>query len=95
LRLRGLLEPSLGSITPDIVKTALFDDFETPNALCRPPKKSRWTNLSATVAMLVMEPALGILDVAMLPALNRNFETYSLDMAIQKPNAEAIYERAA
>jgi isopenicillin-N N-acyltransferase-like protein len=36
-------------------------------------------NLSATVAMFVMEPARGTLDVAPLPALNREFTTYRLE----------------
>jgi isopenicillin-N N-acyltransferase-like protein len=30
--------------------------------------------------MLVMEPALGVMEVAMLPALDRRFTTYKLEM---------------
>lgn len=86
LRVRSLIVPHLGAVTTDIVKTALFDDFETPWSVCRPPRPSLSSNLSATVAMLVMEPALGVLEIAMLPALNRSFETYRLDMEIQEPN---------
>jgi len=63
------------------VKTALFDDFATPWSVCRPPRLSLTDNLSATVAMVAMEPALGIMEVAPLPALNRRFTTYRLDMA--------------
>jgi isopenicillin-N N-acyltransferase-like protein len=37
-------------------------------------------NLSASVAMIVMEPAEGIMEVAPLPALNRRFTTYRLEM---------------
>lgn len=40
IRVRDLLKPHLGVITPDIVKTALFDDFEDPSSVCRPPRPS-------------------------------------------------------
>lgn len=86
LRVRSLIAPHLGKVTTDIVKAALFDDFETPWSVCRPPRPSLSSNLSATVAMLVMEPALGVLEIAMLPALNRSFDTYRLDMEIREPN---------
>ncbi|WP_342358482.1 C45 family peptidase [Terrarubrum flagellatum] len=95
LRVRSLLEPHIGRLTTDIVKNALFDDFESPWAVCRPPRMNFSNNLSATVAMLVMEPARGVLEVAMLPALNRNFETYRLDMDIQQPNIAVPRQQAA
>jgi isopenicillin-N N-acyltransferase like protein len=81
IRVRDLLTPHIGCITTDTVKTALFDDFATPWSVCRPPRKGLTTNLSATVAMIVMEPASGTMDVAMLPALNRTFQRFSLDDA--------------
>ncbi|RDI51514.1 C45 family autoproteolytic acyltransferase/hydolase [Microvirga subterranea] len=90
LRVRSLIEPHLGSITRDTVKNALFDDFETPWSVCRPPRKNLSSNLSATVAMIVMEPMLGIMEVAMLPALNRDFTTYKLDMEVQRPTVHAF-----
>jgi isopenicillin-N N-acyltransferase-like protein len=31
--------------------------------------------------MIVMEPARGVMDVAPLPALNRQFTTYRLEMS--------------
>ena len=37
--------------------------------------------ITATVAMIVMEPALGMMEVAPLPALNRRFTTYRLEIA--------------
>ena len=79
IRVRDLLTPHIGSITTDSVKTALFDDFATPWSVCRPPRPSLGNNLSATVAMIVMEPASFAMDVAMLPALNRNFQRFRLD----------------
>jgi isopenicillin-N N-acyltransferase-like protein len=88
IRVRDLLEPHTGKITPDIVKTALFDDFEDPFSVCRPPRPSlSGNNQSATVAMIVMEPEAGTMDVAMLPALNKVFSRYTLEMEISKPSA--------
>lgn len=81
VRVRGALTPQIGKITVDAVKAALFDDFASPWSVCRPPRNSIGNNLTATVAMIVMEPALGTMEVAMLPALNREFVTYSIDEA--------------
>jgi isopenicillin-N N-acyltransferase like protein len=80
VRVRQLLEPHIGAITRDHVKEALFDDFESPWSVCRPPRLNTSNNLSASVAMVVMEPALGVMEVAMLPALNREFTEYRLEM---------------
>ena len=81
IRVRELLQPHLGAITFDSVKTALFDDFAHPWSVCRPPRRNLSNNLSATVAMVLMEPASGLMEVAPLPALNRQFTTYRLDVA--------------
>jgi isopenicillin-N N-acyltransferase-like protein len=81
LRVRRLIEPHIGKITTALVKAALFDDYESPWSVCRPPRLNTSNNLSASVAMVVMEPALGIMEVAMLPALNREFTTYRLESA--------------
>ncbi|MBL0088969.1 MAG: acyl-CoA--6-aminopenicillanic acid acyltransferase [Ideonella sp.] len=83
LRVREALMSQAGALTTAHFKRALFDDFETPWAVCRPPRKSRSSNLSATVAMIVMQPALGVMEVAMLPALDRNFTTYTLDSSFK------------
>jgi isopenicillin-N N-acyltransferase-like protein len=78
LRVRTLLTAQLGAITTDAVKAALFDDFAAPWSVCRPPRISSANNLSATVAMIVMRPGAGEMEVAMLPAQNRSFTTYTL-----------------
>jgi isopenicillin-N N-acyltransferase-like protein len=78
IRVRDLLAPQIGRIDCEAVKAALFDDFGSPWSVCRPPRQNLRSELSATVAMIVMEPALGLMEVAMLPALNRSFVTYSL-----------------
>jgi isopenicillin-N N-acyltransferase like protein len=87
IRVRGILEPQIGAITLDAVKEALFDDFATPWSVCRPPRRNLSNNLSATVAMILMEPERGVMEVAPLPALNRQFTTYTLDMAVAARNS--------
>jgi isopenicillin-N N-acyltransferase like protein len=89
LRVRDLLAPQIGSITSAAVKAALFDDFQTPWSVCRPPRKSLTSNLTATVAMIVMDPGAGSMDVCMLPALNRSFTTFSLGAAVRGGRAAA------
>jgi isopenicillin-N N-acyltransferase-like protein len=87
IRVRALLEPHLGAITFDTVKAALFDDFAHPWSVCRPPRQNLSNNLSATVAMVLMEPAGGVMELAPLPALNRQFTTYRLEVA----NNESLF----
>jgi isopenicillin-N N-acyltransferase like protein len=88
IRVRELLQPHLGAISFDTVKTALFDDFAYPWSVCRPPRRNLSNNLSATVAMVLMEPASGLMEVAPLPALNRQFSTYRLEV-VASPKGEA------
>jgi isopenicillin-N N-acyltransferase-like protein len=80
LRVRGLLEPQRGRVDLEAVKAALFDDYQSPWSVCRPPRVNLSSNLSATVAMIAMVPEDGVMDVAMLPALNRDFARYRLTM---------------
>lgn len=61
------------------VTAALFDAFGTPYSVCRPPRAGMRHALTATVAMIVMEPAAGEMEVAPMPALNRVFTRYRLD----------------
>lgn len=79
LRVRQLLEPHIGRLDRSRIQQALFDDFASPWSVCRPPRLNTSSNLSASVAMIVMEPAMGQMNVAMLPALNRSFTPYTLD----------------
>ncbi|KNY12367.1 MULTISPECIES: C45 family autoproteolytic acyltransferase/hydolase [Achromobacter] len=76
-RVRRLLNEK-PQLTREDLKRALFDDFGAPYSVCRPPRPGSHDNLSATVAMVVMEPAAGLMEVAPLPALNRTFTRYSL-----------------
>jgi isopenicillin-N N-acyltransferase like protein len=88
IRVRELLQPHLGAITFDTVKAALFDDFADPWSVCRPPRKNLNNNLSATVAMVLMEPASGVMEVAPLPALNRQFTSYRLEVSSGRTTAD-------
>lgn len=81
MRVRHLLAPKVGAITTADVKSALFDDFASPWSVCRPPRAGIGGGESATVAMIVMEPALGVMEVAMLPARNRAFTRFALSGA--------------
>ncbi|MDA9487821.1 C45 family autoproteolytic acyltransferase/hydolase [Bradyrhizobium sp. CCBAU 11361] len=92
IRVRDLLQPHIGSITFDTVKNALFDEFAYPWSVCRPPRRNLSNNLSATVAMILMEPASGLMQVAPLPALNREFTSYRLEI---DEIGRAAFERSA
>ncbi len=76
-RVRRLLN-ARDKLTREDLKHALFDDFGAPYSVCRPPRPGSHDNLSATVSMVIMEPAAGLMEVAPLPALNRTFTRYSL-----------------
>jgi len=78
LRVREALQAAGSRLGSDDLKRALFDRFGTPYSVCRPPRPGSHEDLSATVAMVVMEPASGWMDVAPLPALNGVFTRYSL-----------------
>lgn len=77
-RVRSLLEPSVGKITPEDVVSALRDDFGAPYAVCRAPLPNSRGNLTATVATLMIDSTAGTIEITPLPALNRASTTYSL-----------------
>lgn len=90
-RVRELLLPRAGSITTDDVKRALLDDYQSPWSVCRPPRQDfgRPTR-STTVATIVMQPALGVMEVAALPAVQPAFTRYTL-----ASDSKAVQRRAA
>lgn len=87
-RVRRLLDAAGGKLTPDHLKAALFDDFGAPYSVCRPPRPNSHNNLSATVAMVVMQPELGLMEVAPVPALQRRFTRYELNTDVARAAAE-------
>ncbi|MDA9421031.1 C45 family autoproteolytic acyltransferase/hydolase [Bradyrhizobium sp. CCBAU 53380] len=80
VRVRELLKPQIGAISFDAVKAALFDEFAHPWSVCRPPRLNLSNYLSATIAMILMEPASGLMEVAPLPASDRQFTSYQLEV---------------
>ncbi len=87
-RLRDALTPKRGSLGLDDLREAFFDDWQTPWSVCRPPRIAFNGNLSATVAMILMKPAEGVMEIAPLPALNRAFTRYALKPEPVKVAAE-------
>lgn len=79
-RVRRRLSARHGDVTIDDLKEALFDDFASPFSVCRPQIRKKGGNLSATVAMIVFEPAAGVMEIAPLPAENREFTRYELTL---------------
>lgn len=69
-----------GKLGVDDLKRAFFDDFAAPFCVCRAPLAKDGGNLSATVAMILCEPAKGVMEIAPLPAINRTFTRYELAM---------------
>jgi hypothetical protein len=87
-RVRRCLE-SKERLTVEDLKAALFDDFGAPYSICRPVRPGSSGNLSATVAMILMEPASGWMEVTPLPAVNRASTRYELPFAAGRPAVAA------
>lgn len=78
LRADDLLRRDLGRLTPGHVIAALQDDFESPWSLCQPPRLNFAGVRMATVARIVMQPDIGVMQVAPLPSEGHPDTTYSL-----------------
>jgi isopenicillin-N N-acyltransferase-like protein len=62
----------------DHVRAVLLDTAGTPLSICVPPRASTMTGRTATVASLLMRPALGEMQVAMMPYAGAHYVPYSL-----------------
>ncbi len=80
IRVREHLRAHIGSITLDHIREAFNDRFGEPYSVCRPPIQSEGGRLSATVAIVLIEPAHGRMEVTPMPALNTRSESYYLQM---------------
>ncbi len=87
-RVRAALAAKQGGLTLDDLRKAFFDDWQTPWSVCRPPRMNLGGNLSATVAMILMRPGEGVMEIAPLPALNRAFTRYTLAPEAAREAAE-------
>lgn len=83
-RVREQLGPKRGKLSLDDFRQAFFDDWGSPWSVCRPPRFNTRGVAVATTAMILMRPGEGHLEACPMPALNRQFTTYSL-----KPDATA------
>lgn len=79
-RVLKVLKERDGKLGVDDLKRAFFDDFAAPFSVCRAPLAEGGGNLSATVAMIICEPARGVMEIAPLPGVNRTFTRYALAM---------------
>jgi len=84
-RVRKILSERGRKLTATDMKDALFDDFLAPYSVCRPPRKSETNNISSTVAMVIIDAGAGVMEVAPMPALNREFRSYPLEDGADLP----------
>ena len=62
------------------LKDALFDKFGQPYSVCIPPYTNVENDPGATVAMIIMQPKKGLMEIAPFPALNTTFHEYYLNL---------------
>lgn len=61
------------------LKAAFADTHATPFSVCRPARFSAQGYSSCTTATLIMEPAVGIMEVARMPWQQATFARYSME----------------
>jgi|TARA_A100001391_G_scaffold46728_1_gene27624 hypothetical protein len=84
-RVARLLGEAKDGVDRAALKRALGDDFLTPYSVCRPPRGGGAGNITATVATVIMEPAIGVLEIAPLPALGMEFTSYTISDDVERP----------
>ena len=77
-RVERSLRAKAGDLTVDDFRAAFFDDFLSPHSVCCPPRANARGNINSTVAMILMRPGAGVMEVIPMPAENRASETYTL-----------------
>jgi isopenicillin-N N-acyltransferase-like protein len=77
-RVEEILARDHGRLTLEHLRAALRDDLGAPYAVCRPPVPETSGNLGATVAMILMRPGEGTMEVTPMPAQNRRATVYTL-----------------
>ncbi|MGE0524476.1 MAG: C45 family autoproteolytic acyltransferase/hydrolase [Variibacter sp.] len=94
IRIKQLLLADRGKLTRASFKAVFLDDYQFPYSICRPPRESVTMPASATIASIVMEAAEGIMELALLPALNPHYTTFRLTMEDPEENRRR-YKRVA
>jgi isopenicillin-N N-acyltransferase-like protein len=77
-RVEQILARDHGRLAIEHLRAALRDDLAAPFSVCRPPVPETGGNLGATVAMILMRPGEGRMEVTPMPALNRRATVYQL-----------------
>lgn len=77
-RVRQTLAARRGALDLEALRTAFLDAWQTPWSVCRPPRPNLQGVSSATVATILMQPGLGVMEIAPLPALGASFTRYTL-----------------
>jgi isopenicillin-N N-acyltransferase-like protein len=72
---RLLTAPIIGM---EQVRSVLLDTAGSPLSICVPPRPSSLTGTTATVASILMRPALGEMEIAMMPSQGAQYRAYSL-----------------
>ena len=73
-----LIEAGARLGTQDL-KAAFADTYASPFSVCRPARVSAQGYPSCTTATLIMEPAIGILEVARMPWQGAHYARYSIE----------------
>jgi isopenicillin-N N-acyltransferase-like protein len=77
-RVQARLSARIGKIDVGDFRAVLRDDFGAPKAVCRAPAPGPSGANSATVASIIMQPALGKMWIAPRPYLGTEFTEYTL-----------------
>lgn len=77
LRVAELLEAS--SLSVEDVKAAFADTLGHPYSVCRPPRASDKGYQSSTTATMIMNPDLGVIEVARMPSGGAHFVRYPIE----------------
>jgi isopenicillin-N N-acyltransferase-like protein len=64
------------------VRSVLLDDAGAPLSICVPPRPSSLTGTTATVASILMRPALGEMEIAMMPSAGADYRRYALSKEV-------------
>ena len=88
-RARQLLEPKIGSITIDDIKSVLRDTFGAPRAICRTPHEYPGHEPTMTIASLVFDLQHGVMHVAAGQPTDSEYQPVRLPDAIELKVAHA------
>jgi isopenicillin-N N-acyltransferase-like protein len=72
------------------IKAVLADKASSPLSICVPPRASSITGRTATVASLMMMPAEGVMDVAMMPTEGVEYTRYALSSDVAAEDRRTV-----